>query len=261
MRSRLEKWMAHKDALAGKTAIVSGAAQGIGATYARALAEAGAAVVVCDILDPQQTVESILRAGFTAMGCIVDVTDGVQVSGLVDAAIAAYGQVDILVNNAAIFGGLPRTRFTEITPADWDRVLITNTRSVFIPACAVAPHMSERRQGKIINIASTTVHSGTPFLLHYVASKGAVVAMTRSLARELGDFGISVNCIAPGLTMSEAAKTGSTAATSERSIQARSFKREQKPEDLIGPLLFLAADDSGFMTGQTLVVDGGAIMS
>ncbi len=253
--------MSRNDALAGKTAIVSGAAQGIGATYARALAEAGAAVVVCDILDPRQTVESIQSAGFPAMGRIVDITDDVQASGLVAAAIEAYGQVDILVNNAALFGGLPRTRFTEISNADWDQVLITNTRCVFIPTRAVVPHMSERRQGKIINVASTTVHNGTPFLLHYVASKGAVVAMTRSLARELGEFGIAVNCIAPGLTMSDAAKTGSTAAALERSIQARSFKREQVPEDLIGPLLFLAADDSGFMTGQTLVVDGGAIMS
>jgi NAD(P)-dependent dehydrogenase (short-subunit alcohol dehydrogenase family) len=246
--------------LAGKVAIVTGAAQGIGATYALALAEAGASVVICDVMDPQSTVDAVRAAGGAAMGRITDVTDEAQVAQLVAAAIDAYGAIDILVNNAALFGGLPRKRFTDITPDEWDRVMIVNTRAVFITSKAVVAHMSERRSGRIVNVASTTVHNGTPFLLHYVASKGAVMAMTRAMARELGEFGIAVNCLAPGLTMSEAARTGSTAVALERVVQARSFKREQLPEDLVGPLLFLASDESGFMTGQTLVIDGGTIM-
>lgn len=246
--------------LTGKVAIVTGAAQGIGAVYATALAAEGAAVAICDVLDPAATAAAVKSRGSKVYAATVDVTHSAAVANFVQHAERELGPVDILVNNAALFGGLARKPFTDISAEEWDRVMMVNTRSVLECTKAVVPSMRARRSGKIINIASSTVHSGTPFLLHYVASKGAVIAMTRSMARELGEHGIAVNCLAPGLTMSEATKQGTAAAVAAIAIQGRAFKRDEEPEDLIGPLIFLASDDSGFVTGQTIVVDGGAIM-
>ena len=246
--------------LSGKVAIVTGAAQGIGAVYARALAAAGAALSVCDLSDPKPVVDAIVAAGGRAIGTVVDVTDAAAVAGLVRATAQAFGGIDILVNNAALFGGLARRPFVEIPSDEWDRVMAINTRGVFECTKAVVPAMRERGGGKIVNVSSSTVHTGTPMLLHYVASKGAVIAMTRAMARELGEYGIAVNCLAPGLTMSDAVKSGPFVAAAPMAAQMRSFKRDQQPEDLIGPLLFLTSSDSDFVTGQTYVVDGGAFM-
>ena len=174
--------------LAGKVAIVTGAAQGIGAVYARALAAAGAAVSVCDVNDPHAVVAEIVSAGGRALGSIVDVSDAAAVTELVARTASAFGGVDILVNNAALFGGLPRKPFVEITSAEWERVMTINTRGVFECSKAAVPEMRRRGGGKIVNVSSSTVHTGTPMLLHYVASKGAVIAMTRAMARELGEF-------------------------------------------------------------------------
>lgn len=246
--------------LHGKVAIVTGAAQGIGAVYARALAAAGAAVSVCDLRDPGSVVDEITGAGGRAVGGIVDVSDAAAVKALVERTSAAFGGVDILINNAALFGGLPRRPFVEIPSEEWERVMTINTRGVFECSKAVVPAMRARGGGKIVNISSSTVLTGTPLLLHYVASKGAVIAMTRAMARELGEHGIAVNCLAPGLTMSDAVKSGPFVAAAPIAAQMRSFKRDQHPEDLIGPLLFLTSADSDFVTGQTYVVDGGAFM-
>lgn len=248
------------DGLGGKVAIVTGAAQGIGSVYARALAAEGAAVFLCDLLDPQPVVADIQAAGGRAAGGVVDVTDAGAVAALVERARREFGGVDILVNNAALFGGLDRKPFVEIPTAEWDRVMIANTRSVFECTKAVVPAMRERGGGKVVNIASSTVLSGTPMLLHYVASKGAVIAMTRAMARELGEHNIAVNCLAPGLTMSDAVKKGPFQASVAMAVQMRSFKREQQPEDIVGPLLFLVSSASDFVTGQTYVVDGGAFL-
>lgn len=251
--------------LNGKVAIVTGAAQGIGEVYARGLAAHGATIALCDVRDPSATAASLRAAGHRVASAVVDVTDQASVEQFVQHVQAEFGKIDILVNNAALFGGLPKMPFTEIPAQDWDRVMAVNTRGVLHFTTAVVAGMKARRYGRIVNIASTTLYSGTPMLMHYVASKGAVLAMTRCMARELGDFGIAVNAIAPGLTMSEAVKqdyagrdagTGALAAT----VQRRCFKREQQPEDLLGPLLFLASDDSAFVTGQTYLVDGGAVL-
>ena len=247
--------------LEGKTAIVTGAAQGIGAVYARALAQEGAKVCLSDILDTAPAVEEIRKAGGEAIGIHCDVTDPENIRAMVAETISTFGKLDILVNNAALFADLKQGSFLDIDEAEWDRVMQINTRGVFSCVKAAVPEMKKNGYGKIINIASGTVFKGTPMLLHYVSSKGAQVAFTRALAREVGDDGITVNCIAPGLTMSEkvinddqwtAVKDGNTA--------SRAIKREQMPEDLIGALVFFSSKDSDFITGQTLVVDGGSAM-
>ena len=248
------------DRLDGKVAIVTGAAQGIGAAYARALAERGAAVAVCDLRDPAPLVAEIAEAGGTVAGDVVDVSDGNAVEAFVKGVVARFGGVDILVNNAALFGGLERKPFLEIGAAEWDRVMVANTRSVLECSKAVVPAMRARGGGKIVNVSSSTVHTGTPMLLHYVASKGAVIAMTRAMARELGGDNIAVNCLSPGITMSDAVKSGPFMAAVPMAVGMRAFKREQQPEDIVGPLLFLVSDASNFVTGQTYVVDGGAFM-
>ena len=247
--------------LEGKVAIVTGAGRGIGVEYAKVLAEEGAMVTVSDIVDPTTTVNIIKQAGGEAMGIECDVTKPDQIESMVSKTVEAYGKLDIMVTNAALFADLQQKSFLEIDEAEWDRVMQVNTRGVFSCVKAAVPEMKKNGYGKIVNIASGTVFKGTPMLLHYVSSKGAQVAFTRALAREVGDDGITVNCIAPGLTMSEkvidddqwiAVKDGNTA--------SRAIKREQVPEDLIGTLVFFASSDSDFITGQTLVVDGGSAM-
>ena len=247
--------------LDGKVAIVTGAGRGIGVEYAKVLAEEGAMVTVSDIVDPTTTVNIIKQAGGKAMGIECDVTKPDQIESMVSKTVEAYGKLDIMVTNAALFADLQQKSFLEIDEAEWDRVMQVNTRGVFSCVKAAVPEMKKNGYGKIVNIASGTVFKGTPMLLHYVSSKGAQVAFTRALAREVGDDGITVNCIAPGLTMSEkvidddqwiAVKDGNTA--------SRAIKREQVPEDLIGTLVFFASSDSDFITGQTLVVDGGSAM-
>lgn len=247
--------------LAGRVAIVTGAARGIGATYAAALASAGAAVAVCDILAPDATVAAIRDAGGQASGARCDIADAAAVASFVRDTEAAHGRIDILVNNAAIFANLALKPFTEIDDAEWDKVMAVNVRGSFNCARAVTPVMRKQGYGKIINIASGTVFKGAPLMLHYVTSKGAVVAMTRALARELGDAGIRVNCLAPGLTMSEGVIANSAWAGPivANNIASRCIKREATPDDLTGALIFLASADSDFMSGQTVVVDGGSV--
>ena len=247
--------------LDGQIAIVTGAGRGIGVEYAKVLAAEGAKVTVSDIIDTDNTVNIIKQAGGEAIGIHCDVTDPENIRAMVAETISTFGKLDILVNNAALFADLKQGSFLDIDEAEWDRVMQINTRGVFSCVKAAVPEMKKNGYGKIINIASGTVFKGTPMLLHYVSSKGAQVAFTRALAREVGDDGITVNCIAPGLTMSEkvinddqwtAVKDGNTA--------SRAIKREQMPEDLIGALVFFSSKDSDFITGQTLVVDGGSAM-
>ncbi len=245
----------------GKTAIVTGAGRGLGAAYAEALATEGAAVTVADILDTGATVERIAGAGGRAIGVSCDVTEIGQIADMVQATVDAFGTVDILINNAARVVDFEHGSFLDIDEAEWDSVMRVNTRGAFSCVKAVAPIMRKAGSGKIVNVSSGTVFKGTPNMLHYVTSKGAVVAFTRSLARELGDDGICVNAIAPGLTMSEAvAASPAFAPNKAANLAGRAIKRDEMPDDLIGAVLFLCSPDSDFVTGQTLVVDGGSAM-
>jgi NAD(P)-dependent dehydrogenase (short-subunit alcohol dehydrogenase family) len=240
-------------------AIVTGAGRGIGVAYAKALAAEGARVCATDIRDTARTVDIIRKQGGEAIGLAADVTEPGAVAAMVAETIARFGKVDVLVNNAAVFADLERGHFMDISSADWDRVMTVNTRGVFECVKAVVPDMRKRRYGKIINIASGTVFKGSTGLCHYVASKGAVIAMTRVMARELGDDNICVNAIAPGMTLSEAL-VGRQDYENSATPDTRCFKRHERPEDLTGALVFLASGESDFMTGQTMVVDGGAAM-
>jgi NAD(P)-dependent dehydrogenase (short-subunit alcohol dehydrogenase family) len=248
--------------LDGRVAIVTGAARGIGAAYAKGLAAEGAAVTVSDIEDPTNTVEIVRQQGGQAIGTRTDVTDAVQVADMVARAEAAFGRVDILVNNAGLYGVLSLKPFTEISEEEWDDVMRVNVRGTFQCCKAVVPSMRRRKYGKIINISSGTQFAGIPMYLHYVTSKGAIVALTRALARELGPDGICVNTIAPGLTASGAAieKSQAQAGRVDFAIGQRAFRRAETPDDLVGVCVFLASADSDFMTGQMINVDGGAAM-
>jgi len=248
--------------LKDKVAIVTGGARGIGAAFCEGLAEAGAKVVVSDVLDGSPVAERIGERQRSAIYVRADVTSKASVESLVADTVREFGTVDILVNNAGLFADLTVKPFLNIDEDEWDRVMTVNVRGTFQCAKAVAPVMMEKKSGRIVNIASGTAFKGTPNFLHYVASKGAVVSMTRSLARELGPYNICVNAIAPGLTMSEAVVTNPdwTGKASAAGIAARAIQREQVPADLISTLVYFCSDASNFVTGQTISVDGGALM-
>jgi NAD(P)-dependent dehydrogenase (short-subunit alcohol dehydrogenase family) len=240
-----------------KVAIVTGGARHIGAAYARRLAAEGAAVVIADILDGEPVANEIRSHAGEALAIKADVSSENDTKTMAEEALKSFGRIDILVNNAAIFINIQRHPFYEISAEEWDRVSAVNIKGPFLCAKAVFPQMRQQKSGKIINISSSTAYWGTPMFLHYVASKAALVGMTRSLAREVGEFGICVNAIAPGLVEHEG--QNAPKALSELQLKERSLKRLQTPDDLLGTLVFLASSDSDFMTGQTIVVDGGSV--
>lgn len=244
--------------LAGKVAIVTGGARHIGARYCRALVQEGAAVVIADILDGSSVARAVQAAGGKALALSVDVSKEEDTHRMAAETVNAFGRIDILVNNAAIFINIERHPFYEISADEWDRVSAVNIKGPFLCTKAVFPQMKQQKSGKIINISSSTAFWGTPNFLHYVASKAALIGMTRSLARELGDYGICVNAIAPGLVEHEG--QNAPKALTEWQLKERSIKRLQTPDDLLGTLIFLGSPDSDFMTGQTIVVDGGSVM-
>ncbi len=252
----------HIAKLDGRCVIITGGAQGLGAAYARALGERGAKIVITDVIDPSHSVQAVKDAGGEAIGLVSDVSSPSDCAGMVRDALAAFGRVDVLVNNAALFASIERKPFEQLDVDEWDGVMAVNVRGPFNAAKAVLAAMKDQGYGKIINISSATVFSGTPGMLHYVTSKGAIVAFTRALARELGPAGIIVNGIAPGLTMSEGllAQQDVIEPFAKIALSSRALKRDQVPDDLLGTLLFLASSASDFMTGQTIVVDGGYVM-
>jgi NAD(P)-dependent dehydrogenase (short-subunit alcohol dehydrogenase family) len=251
------------DRLSERVAIVTGGGKGLGAVYAQALADAGASVVLADIADASPVADAIKsRHGATRAHVIqADVSDEPQVKSLIAESLAVVGKIDIVVNNAAVYATLPPAPVTEIDVELWDKVMAVNVRGSFLLAKHVAPHMMERKYGKIINIASGVAYKGMPNMLHYSTSKGAILTMTRSLARALGASNICVNTLAPGLIMSDSIAANKEHIDDYRApvLASRSIKRDGFPEDLIGALIFLASTESDFVTGQTVVVDGGSI--
>jgi len=242
--------------LSGKTAIITGAAGGLGRAFAIGFAERGANVVVADMNEAgsAETVALIEAAGGKAISVKTNVTDKASVDAMAEAAVKAFGGLDILVNNAAIYATIERANFWEIDPNEWDKVMAVNVKGAWLASGAAFQRMNEG--GSIINIASATVFSGSPLWMHYVASKGAVIGMTRVMAREVGGKNITVNAIAPGFTLTEASLSIMEDAESY-GVSSRAIKRASQPEDMVGTALFLASDDASYITGQTLIVDGG----
>jgi NAD(P)-dependent dehydrogenase (short-subunit alcohol dehydrogenase family) len=241
--------------LEGKIAIVTGAAQGIGNAIARGLAEEGARIVVADL----QRADQVAREFRDGVGVEVDVANEAAVERMVDDVVERCGGIDILVNNAGLYASLAMRPFTEIPADEWRRVMDVNVLSMFLTCRSVVPRMRERGGGKIVNISSGTPFRGVPFVLHYVTSKGAIVAFTRALARELGKDGIHVNCVAPGFTMSTGVQEHPEVVQALRdvSVAARTIQRDQQPEDIVGAVVFLCTPAADFITGQTMVIDGG----
>jgi NAD(P)-dependent dehydrogenase (short-subunit alcohol dehydrogenase family) len=248
--------------LKDKVAIITGAAQGIGAAFAVGYAKEGARIVIADILDGKEAVEAVKKAGGKVIYVKTDVSKQKECDAMAKEAADRFGKIDILVNNAAIFGDIILKPFTEVTDEEWDRAMAVNVGGPFRCTKAVFPYMKEKG-GKIINMSSASIFEGVPCMPHYVSSKGAIMAFTRSMARELGDYNINVNSIAPGFTHSaggdrfDRSKAVPIPPLEELQQPLKCIKRSAYPEDLVGTAVFLASDMSNYITGQLIVHDGG----
>ncbi len=251
--------------LKDKVAIVTGGGHGIGRAYCLGLAREGARILVADLdqAAAEETARQVAAAGGDALAVRTDVADVASTEAMARAAADRWGRIDILVNNAAIFATIPISRvgFEQITVDEWDRLMAVNVRGVWLCCRAVAPYLRRQGKGKIVNISSSTVLEGSATRAHYVASKAAVIGLTRTLARELGDANICVNVLLPGSTLSEEEPTEEILRMRAKPAEKRALKRVQRPEDLVGTMIFLCSDDSDFITGQSIVCDGGGVMN
>lgn len=238
-----------------KSVIITGGGGKIGKAYAIAFAKEGAKVSLPDIANTDSVVKAIQDMGGTAIGMKCDVTDEKSVKSMVDETASHFGTVDILINNAAYFMTVWKGPFWEMTVEEFDKAMAVNLRGVWLCAKAAVPYMQKQKEGKIINISSSVALTGNPNYIHYVTSKGGVIAMTRAMARELGEWNICVNAVSPGFTVTEGRQVDP--AYEKIRNDARSIKRTQVEADVVGTVLFLASSDSDFMTGQLLNVDGG----
>lgn len=250
--------------LVGRVAIVTGAGHGIGAAYARRLAGEGAKVVIAELdgAAGESVAREITQAGNEAMAVQTDVTKEDALASMVRQVTTRWGRIDALVNNAAMFATIPMSRstFDEIDPAEWDRMMQINLKGVWLACRAIVPVMKQQQYGKIVNISSGTALKGVPTRIHYVTSKAGIVGFTKVLARELGQHNICVNCVAPGSTLSEADPDEGVVKMRQGATGDRALKRVERPDDLVGAIAFFVSPDSDFVTGQTLVVDGGSCM-
>lgn len=247
--------------LKGKVAVITGGARGLGKAFALAMAEEGARIVIADLLHEEatETAHETQQKGGKALALKVDVTSETDTLMVAKETMEAFGRIDILVNNAAMVYGVGRKSFTEIPVSEWDRMMSVSLRGSFLCARAVFPEMRKQNRGKIINISSETAFTGSRGFLHYVTSKGGIISFTRSLAAEVGQYGICVNAIAPGFTNTEAART-LTDDISKYDVSLTPLRRLGLPDDMVGAAIFLGSEESDFITGQTLVVDGGRYM-
>jgi 3-oxoacyl-[acyl-carrier protein] reductase len=245
--------------LSDRVCIVTGGGRGIGRAYALRMAQAGARLVIADINEAngQAVANELQKEGAGALAIRTDVSDEQSTRDMARAAMDKFGRIDVLVNNAALFAELTLKPFTEISVEEWDGLMAVNVKGVWLCAKAVAPFMKEQKSGRIINISSGVWLSGRANYMHYVASKAAVVGITRALARELGRWNINTNCVAPGAVLTEIPRETSNPEHMAAIARAQCIRRTEVPGDLVGTILFLASDDSSFITGQTINVDGG----
>jgi 3-oxoacyl-[acyl-carrier protein] reductase len=241
-----------------RVVIVTGGARGIGRTYSLALAREGAKVMIADISDGSDVVEEIGREGGEADSIQVDVSDQQSTENMAKATAERFGRIDVLINNAGYFTTIERGPWTKWTVEEWDHCFAVNVRGVWLCCLAVYPYMKEQKYGKIINITSNVVWRGVPNFLHYVASKSALLGLTRSLAREVGDDNIGVNAVAPEFITHDPDVASKYGALEDMVVASRVFKRKQTPEDMVGIILFLAGPESDFITGQSFLVNGGS---
>ena len=247
--------------LKDKVAIVTGAAKGLGRVFAIGLAKEGAKIMAVtrkDLDNLDKTVKEIEKLGGVAKSLQADVSIEKDALRIAEETMKAFGRIDILVNCAAIYDGLVRKSFTEIDPKEWDQVMAVNVKGPWLCARAVFPHMKQQGKGKIVNLSSEVFFTGSHGFIHYVSSKGGVIGLTRALAIELGPANININAVAPGFTDTEASR--SIADVKKYDVSRTPLRRLEEPNDLLGAVIFLASDDSDFITGQTLLVDGGRAM-
>jgi 3-oxoacyl-[acyl-carrier protein] reductase len=248
--------------LAGRVVIITGGGKGIGRVYSQEFARAGAKVVAADIdgAAAEAVAKEIVAQGHQAVGLRSDVADAASTEAMADAALERFGAIDVLINNASLMSVLPRRSWLEIPEDEWDRVMAVNLRGLFLCCRAVFPAMKKQERGKIVNISSSRVWEGNPNRLHYTTSKAGVIGFTRALSREVAEFGITVNAVTPGLTLSDTQVSSSSNNYLAATAAGRAIARPQVPEDLVGAVMFLSCAASDFMTGQTVNVDGGKSM-